>query len=103
MADPVIDLGSLFGGGLTTGGIVYLFLRAKLSSLSTLWQRFDEFKEEAAALRISDRDDTAAQRLADAKEYATKAELTHAFEKLEAQVDKRFDSLEDQIRDLGRN
>lgn len=64
---------------------------SKLESIKTLWAKFDGFKDEVSA-----------NRLADAKEYATRAELTRIIEKLEAHFDKRFDDLERKLDNRGK-
>ena len=88
------DIAGAIGTSLTTSGgmavLGWLFIRSKLDSLGLLWKKLDAIQEK---LNID--------RLSDAKEYATRAELTRALEKLEDHFDQRFDALERKL-DTGR-
>lgn len=99
-ADPAVvqhgtDAATAVGTSLGTSGVMaafgWLFLRGKFDSLGLLWKKIDELRERVTA-----------DRLADAKEYATRAELTRVVEKLEVHFDKRFDTLESKLDALTR-
>lgn len=85
-SSPLVDISSstAISGGLITLG--FMLVRGKLESLGLLWKKMDELRRE-----VGD------NRLADAKEYATRAELSKVIEKLEAHFDKRFDDLEKKL------
>lgn len=96
VAQAAPDAISTVGTALTTSGgamaLLLLFLRGKFDSLSLLWKKLDELRDRVTADRLSD-----------AKEYATRAELTHVIEKLESHLDQRFNALEKKIDDFKRN
>jgi len=94
VATPHGDTTTAIGTALTSSGALvtlgWLFIRSKLDSIGLLWKKMDEL-----------RDTVASNRLSDAKEYATRAELTRIIEKLEAHFDKRFDDLERKLDTRG--
>lgn len=81
------------GNVATIGALIALalggwnaYLQSKVASLAALWKWKDEFVVVSAA-----------NRLADVKEYVTKGEL----QSLVTRLDKQFDEVKQAIRDLG--
>lgn len=87
------DPTSAIGTSLSVSGVLallgWMYLKGKFDSVGLLWRKYDELKDTLTA-----------QRLADAKEYATRVEVASALDKLEVHIDKRFNALEDQIKEL---
>ena len=100
------DAASAIGTALTTSGglgvLGWLFLRSKLDSLGLLWKKYDALEKCLAEKMTGLAREMADNRLADAKEFATRAELTRMVEKLELHFDKRFDELERKLDAKGR-
>lgn len=87
---------SLYVAGALVGLIAFAFagwnvwIKGKVNSITKLWEKFTEHVE-------SYNDD----RLADAKEFATKSEVGIALTRIEAKIESSETKLENAIRDLG--
>lgn len=75
-------------GGLFFSGWMAL-IQGKIRSITTLWTKLDALRNEYSV-----------NRLADAKEYATKSEVATAVRGLETKIDASEEKLEMRLRDL---
>lgn len=83
----------LLGFLVTIGGLFFsgwnALIQSKLKSLSSFWAKWDSFKEKYAE-----------DRLADAKEFATKKEVARAVERLEDKIDGSEQRIENRLKIL---
>lgn len=87
--DPPLTAGWVVGGLVTLCFAAWnMVFSSKIRSLHLLWRWKDEFV---------DRYNT--ERLADSKEYASRAELSQLLSAMEVRIEKRLDDIKDLIED----
>ena len=100
--EAISAIGTSIASSSGAAGLLWLLLRGKFESISLLWKKYDELADKVSQNRNDSMREMSENRLQDAKEYATRAELTTALGKLETHIDQRFNSLEAQIKAIKR-